>query len=183
MNHRNYFLFLIIISILILSTTNVKSQTDCVIITELDGYKFIKPALTENNSFVYSNFEFRLYSKKYNVTYEIEIDNILIANGTIKELPKIITWKTEKDIIYNINIRIHEDHYNYSNIIVFNTPFGNGTGIIEEDKVTFTKEEFKNYVNELKLKLFSSDGLGWFVGIILAHIYVREIKKSVIVEV
>ena len=182
MNFRYFILIILFLLSLNLLSINTVSQTDSVIITKLDGFQFITPALTENNTYVYNNFEFRLYSKVENVTYEIEIDNIMIANGTIRNFRKIIYWKSNKEYITKINIRVDEDYYNYSNIRIFYTGFTNGT-IIEEDKVIFTKEEFENYISELKLRLFSSDGLGWFVGIILAHIYVREIKKSVIVEV
>ncbi len=71
MNIKYYFSLFILLFSIILYSNNVESKSDCVIITSLDNSKFINPALRQNNSFVYNNFEFRLYSDIDNVTYEI----------------------------------------------------------------------------------------------------------------
>lgn len=174
------FLFLILFSF---SSINAQSKNDCVIITNLDQYQFMSPALTENNSFVYNNFEFRLYSNINNESYSIEIDNILIANGTIREFIKIINWKCDKNQINYISVNIGLNYYNYSSIWVFSSSLTNGTVIKEDNLIDMTKQEFENYINELRLRLFTSDSVGWFLGLILAQVYVRQYKSTRIEEI
>lgn len=177
-----YFIFSFLF-ILSLISTNAQSKTDSVIITNLDDNQFISPALTRNNSFVYDNFEFRLYSETKNVSYSIEIDYILIANGTIRDFPKIINWECEKDQINNIVIRIGSDYYNYSSIYVFTSSFSNGTPWDDEKKITMTEQAFNSYIYELKIKLFTADTVGWFMGLVLAQVYVRQYKSTKIEEI
>jgi hypothetical protein len=176
-----YFIILLLFSILLVNI-NVESKTDSIIITNLNSSRFITPSLRYNNTYVYDNFEFRLYSDKNNNTYSIEVDNILIANGTIKNFNKIIYWKCQNSYINKISINIGIDYYNYSSIYVFTTSFANATPT-QDNRIIMTQEEFDSYINDLKLKLFSADSIGWFIGLILAQIYVRQYKNTRVEEI
>lgn len=181
---KKYTILLLIVIIIFLNT--VKADSDCKIITNLDNYPYMHPSLVQNNSFVYNNFEFYLYTNEDNTTYSIFINNSLISNGIIENnFTKLIKWRSNTEYISILSIKINDDYYNYSNVRVFTRSITNESLDYEEDKdkISFTKMEFENYITVLKIKLFSGDNLGWIIGFILGFIIVRENQKNTIIEV
>lgn len=170
---------------IILFCNPVKSQTDCKIITSLDDYNYMNPALIKNNSYVYNNFNFYLYTNEDNTTYSILANNTLIASGNIENnFGKLITWKANTEKIYLLSIKINNNYYNYTNIRVFSRSIMNETlNTPDKDEISFSKVEFNNYIIQLKIRLFSADNLGWIIGFIGGYIITRETKKYIIVEV
>ncbi len=160
-----------------------EAKTDSKIITHLDSFTFLNPSLSTNNSYVYNNFEFYLYSDLNNTYYEIELNNILISNGTITSFVKRIDYKCEFSNITRLVIMIGNDYYNYSSIYVFNYDMTERNETHDSDDIVFSKVEFENYVNRLKLKLFSADSVGWFSGMVISYVYIKEKKKEMIIEV
>jgi hypothetical protein len=184
--NKKAYLISVLICIFLLSivTTSVKaeSKTGLVIITSLDDFKYMTPALTENNSYVYNNFEFRLYTSENNTYYSIEVDQIMISNGTINHFNKTIYWKCKQSFISSLKVNIGNDVYEYSAIRVFTTDIVNDTIVNPPDQIVFTESELKDYLKRMANRIFSGDSLGWFFGFVLSMYGSREYLNRKMIE-
>lgn len=184
---KKIYILLSVLMLLILLSKNTlaesEEKTDLKIITSLDHGGYITPALVQNMTFVYNNFEFHLYTNQNNTRYDIVVDNITIANKTINNFHSVFYWKATTEYIGKLEVNIGNDYYIYSNIFIFTSSITNDSILKEEEYIKFTEVELEEYVNKIKLKLFSADTMGWFVGLFLAQVYVRQYKSNKIEEI
>lgn len=179
-------IYTILFFILLIASTPSKTEakTGLHINTELDFQSFMNPSLNANNTFVYNNFIFYLYSNESNTFYSIQLNNETIHSGFINDFNLTIYWKCEESYIINLIVMIGEDQYHYSNIYVFNMDM---TNITDEDEpknlLEFTKEQYRNLKREIEIRIFSGDMLGVMFALILSNYTVREIKKNSIKEI
>lgn len=155
-------------------------QTDVQIITHLEGGGFLTPALSENNTFVYDRFQFHLYSNTNNTTYSIIVDNITIASKTIIHFKDIFYWHCSKSFIGLLEVYIAGNYYNYSNIFVFTSSITNRSVLKErDDLITFTPEEFKQYIQQIELKAVGKALAGGFMFVYFCYYMVKKKKESI----
>ena len=173
----------ILVSILILELENVTGEnelkTDLKIITSLSDGGFMTPALSKNSTYVYCNFEFHLYSNTENTSYRILIDNNTIQISTIIEFKDIFYYNFSKKYIDILEVHIGSHYYSYSNIFVYYSSVVNKSVIREDENiVTFTKEEFENYIRELEIKMFTSNIFAWVLAGFISFYYVKKYKEN-----
>ena len=179
-------IYTILYIIILIATIPYKTEakTGLHINTELDFQSFMNPTLNTNNTFVYNNFIFYLYSNESNTFYSIQVNNVTIYSGFIEEFNLTIYWKCKESYLYNLIVEIGEDQYHYSNIYIFNMDMTNMTQEEEQKNLLeFTKEQYRNIVREIQLRIFSGDMLGVLFALILSNYTVREVKKNMIKEI
>lgn len=182
MNFKNYYMLasaiFLIFMVVPVHSLGQEPEADLKIITRLDSGGFLTPALSENQTFVYSNFEFYLYSNTNNTGYTIIVDNVTIANKTIDHFQDIFYWSTSKTYIDRLEVFIGSFYYEYSNIFVFSYSVTNRSLIKDEELISFTPKELEYYVQQIKLRT----GFDTFMGVIgcgiFAYVVVRHYKKD-----
>lgn len=178
---RNYIVFasfILIILALPVNTQGLEAKADLKIITKLDNGGYLTPALSENQTFVYSNFEFYLYSNINNTGYTIIVDNVTIANRTIDHFMDLFTWRTSKTYIDRLEVYIGAFHYEYNNIFVFNYDVTNESYIKDPDLITFTEKELDYYIQQIRLRTSFDTFMGLLGCGIFGYIVVRHYKKD-----
>ena len=181
MNFKNYLILagaLILIVLIVPVSQGQEPKTDLKIITRLDSGGFLTPALSENQTFVYSNFEFYLYTNINNTGYTIIVDNLTIANKTIDHFMDLFTWKTSKTYIDRLEVFIGASYWEYSNIFVFSYSVTNRSFIRDEELITFTPSELDNFIQEIKLRASFDTFMGFLFCLIFAYVVVRHYKKD-----
>jgi len=156
-------------------------KTDVKIITSLGSGGFFTPALVKNNSLVYNRFEFNLYTNTNNTTYEIKLENSTIKLGKIVNFKYVFYYNMTLDYINLLEVNIGNHTYSYSNIQVVAYSIMNRSRFEEdeEEKLSFTKEEFERIISEIEIKAFVSNLLGIFLAGGVVYYYVTEYKKYV----
>ncbi len=154
-------------------------KTDLKIITGLDGSGFFAPALVKNNSLVYNNFEFNIYSNTNNTTYEIKLENSTIRIDIIENFKDVFIYNMTLDYINLLEVYIGNHTYSYRdiNVIAYSIMDRNRTWGDEEEKVEFTQEEYDRIISRLEFMAFLSNFSAALLAGGVAYHYITEYKK------
>lgn len=153
-------------------------KTDLKIITKLSEGGLFTPALVRNNSLVYNQFEFNLYSNINNTIYEIKVENSTIKIGLIENFKDVFYYNMTLDYINLLEIYIGNHTYSYSDVhVVAYSVYNKSIAEDEGEKLRYTKKDFEGMIAEIQMKSFISNLLGVFLAGGIVYYYVTEHKK------